>query len=90
MDQNLLRQYLATVYDLPTGTGPLRVSLDGDVVQDLSSLPELLIRPFTLLTFPEQKKALRLRGLPEDSQRNFMSPSSSCRESSILKEPSLF
>ena len=50
MDQNLLRQYLATVYDLPTANGPLRVSLDGDIVQDVSSLPELLVRPFTLLT----------------------------------------
>ena len=50
MDHNLLRQYLATVYDLPTATGPLRVSLDGDIVQDVSSLPELLVRPFTILT----------------------------------------
>lgn len=50
MEQNLLRQYLATVYDLPTSNGPLRVSLDGDVVQDLAVLPEPLLRPFTLLT----------------------------------------
>jgi hypothetical protein len=50
MDHNLLRQYLATVYDLPTPNGPLRVSLDGDIVQDISSLPELLTRPFTVLT----------------------------------------
>jgi len=50
MDNNLLRQYLATVYDLPTSSGPLRVSLDGDVVQDAASLPELLLRPFTVLT----------------------------------------
>ncbi len=50
MDHNLLRQYLATVYDLPTVNGPLRVSLDGDAVQDLSSLPELLTRPFSILT----------------------------------------
>lgn len=50
MDHNLLRQYLSTVYDLPTSNGPLRVSLDGDIVQDTSALPELLLRPFTVLT----------------------------------------
>jgi hypothetical protein len=50
MDQNLLRQYLATVYDLPTPNGPLRVSLDGDTVQDPATLPELLLKPFTILT----------------------------------------
>ncbi len=50
MDHNLLRQYLSSVYDLPMPTGPLRVSLDGDIVQDVSSLPELLTKPFTILT----------------------------------------
>lgn len=50
MDHNLLRQYLATVYDLPSSNGPLRVSLDGDVVQDVTALPELLTKPFTILT----------------------------------------
>jgi hypothetical protein len=50
MDNNLLRQYLATVYDIPTANGPLRVSLDGDVVQDVSTLPEPLTKPFTILT----------------------------------------
>ena len=50
MDNNLLRQYLSSVYDLPTPNGPLRVSLDGDVVQDPSVLPELLLKPFTILT----------------------------------------
>lgn len=50
MDHNLLRQYLSTVYDVPTVNGPLRASLDGDVVQDPSSLPEILTRPFTILT----------------------------------------
>ena len=38
------------VYDLPTPNGPLRVSLDGDIVQDVATLPELLTRPFTILT----------------------------------------
>lgn len=50
MDHNLLRQYLSSVYDLPTQTGPLRVSLDGDIIQDVASLPELLTKPFTILT----------------------------------------
>ena len=50
MDNNLLRNYLSSVYDLPTNSGPLRVSLDGDIVQDVSSLPDLLKRPFTILT----------------------------------------
>jgi hypothetical protein len=50
MDNNLLRNYLSSVYDLPTATGPLRVSLDGDIIQDVSSLPELLTKPFTILT----------------------------------------
>jgi hypothetical protein len=50
MDQNLLRSYLATVYELPTANGPVRASLDGDVVNDPSSLPELLTRPFAILT----------------------------------------
>ena len=50
MDNNLLRQYLATVYDFPTANGPLRVSLDGDIVQDASTLPDLLTQQFTVLT----------------------------------------
>lgn len=50
MDHNLLRQYLSTVYDLPTANGPLRVSLDGDIVQDPSTLPDILTRPFAVLT----------------------------------------
>jgi len=50
MDHNLLRQYLSTVYDLPTANGPLRVSLDGDIVQDVSTLPDLLRNQFTILT----------------------------------------
>jgi hypothetical protein len=50
MEAQLLRSYLATVYELPTPAGPLRASLDGDVVTDPSSLPDLLTRPFTVLT----------------------------------------
>ena len=50
MDQTLLRSYLATVYELPTPNGPVRASLDGDIVNDPSTLPELLTRPFAILT----------------------------------------
>ena len=50
MDQNLLRSYLATVYELPSATGLVRVSLDGDVATDPKTLPELLQRPFAILT----------------------------------------
>ncbi len=50
MDQNLLRSYLATVYELPTSTGTIRVSLDGEAIDDSSQLPELLQLPFAILT----------------------------------------
>jgi hypothetical protein len=50
MEQTLLRQYLATVYELPSPNGPLRVSMDGDVVTDPSTLPEPLTKPFCILT----------------------------------------
>lgn len=50
MDQNLLRSYFATVYELPSDNGLLRVSMDGEIVQDLTALPELLRRTFALLT----------------------------------------
>jgi Protein of unknown function (DUF3293) len=50
MDQSLLRSYLATVYEFPSLTGPLRTSLDGDIVTEVSSLPELLQRPFAVIT----------------------------------------
>ncbi|HEV8248028.1 MAG TPA: DUF3293 domain-containing protein [Polyangiaceae bacterium] len=50
MDQNLLRSYFATVYELPTESGVLRVSLDGEIVKDTAQLPELLRRDFAILT----------------------------------------
>jgi hypothetical protein len=50
MDQNLLRSYLATVFEFSTASGPLRVSLNGDVVADPSTLPDLLQKPFAVLT----------------------------------------
>ena len=50
MDSTLLRQYMSTVYELPSNSGPLRVSLDGDIVSDASTLPELLRTPFCIVT----------------------------------------
>ena len=50
MDSTLLRQYMSTVYELPSNSGPLRVSLDGDIVSDASTLPELLRAPFCIVT----------------------------------------
>lgn len=65
MDQTLLRSYLATVYELPTSTGPLRASLDGDVVNDPSALPELLTRPFAVLTAYNPRSMLLPRKVNE-------------------------
>ena len=50
MDQTLLRNYLATVYEFPSVHGPVRTSLDGDIVTDPATLPELLTRSFAVLT----------------------------------------
>ena len=50
MDQALLRSYFSTIYEFPTPNGPLRASLDGEIVQDQSLLPELLNRKFAILT----------------------------------------
>lgn len=65
MDQTLLRQYLSTVYELPTPAGPLRVSLDGDIVSDPSTLPELLTKPFCVLTAYNPRSMLLPRKVNE-------------------------
>jgi hypothetical protein len=65
MEQTLLRTYLATVYELPTATGPLRASLDGDIVNDVSSLPELLTRSFAILTAYNPRSMLLPRKVNE-------------------------
>jgi hypothetical protein len=65
MDQTLLRQYMATVYELPTANGPLRVSLDGDVVTDPSTLPELLTKTFSVLTAYNPRSMLLPRKVNE-------------------------
>ena len=50
MDQGLLRSYLATIYDLPSSNGIVRASLDGDVANDRSALPDILTREFAIVT----------------------------------------
>ncbi|APS00512.1 hypothetical protein BCY86_07355 [Pajaroellobacter abortibovis] len=65
MDQSLLRQYLATVYEFPSPQGVIRASMDGDMVMDPSSLPELLIRPFCVLTAYNPRSMLLPRRINE-------------------------
>jgi hypothetical protein len=50
VDPNLLRSYFATVYELPAEDGLLRVSMDGEIVADVMTLPSLLRRKFAILT----------------------------------------
>jgi hypothetical protein len=65
MDQNLLRSYLATVYEFPSHAGPLRASLDGDAVADTSALPDLLQKPFAVLTAYNPRSMLLPRKINE-------------------------
>jgi hypothetical protein len=65
MDQNLLRSYFATVYELPTDAGVLRVSLDGEIVKDTGQLPELLRRDFAVLTAYNPRSMLLPRRVNE-------------------------
>ncbi len=65
MENTLLRSYLSTVYELPTPNGPLRASLDGDIVTDPQALPELLTRPFTVLTAYNPRSMLLPRKVNE-------------------------
>ncbi len=71
MDSTLLRQYMSTVYELPTATGPLRVSLDGDIVTDPSTLPELLRQPFCIVTAYNPRSMLLPRKV-NDSRHTVM------------------
>ena len=65
MDQTLLRQYLATVYELPSAKGPVRASLDGDIVTEPSTLPELLTRSWAVLTAYNPRSMLLPRKVNE-------------------------
>ena len=65
MDQNLLRSYFATVYELPTDTGVIRASIDGEVVKEESSLPDLLREGFAILTAYNPRSMLLPRRVNE-------------------------
>jgi hypothetical protein len=65
MDQALLRSYFATVYELPAASGTLRVSLDGEIAQDVSALPALLSKRFALLTAYNPRSMLLPRRVNE-------------------------
>jgi hypothetical protein len=71
VDQNLLRAYFATVYELPTDNGVTRVSIDGEVVRDSSTLPELLQRNFAIITAYNPRSMLLPRRV-NDSRHQVM------------------
>jgi hypothetical protein len=64
MDQQLLRSYLATVYELPSARGAVRASLDGEA-GDPADLPELLQTRFALLTAYNPRSMLLPRRVNE-------------------------
>jgi hypothetical protein len=68
MDHSLLRSYFSTIYELPTSSGILRVSLDGEIMKDKSRLPEQLSQKFALLTAYNPRSMLLPRRVNE--QRN--------------------
>lgn len=65
MDQSLLRSYLSTVYELPTDSGTLRVSMDGELVRDEGALPPLLRESFAILTAYNPRSMLLPRRVNE-------------------------
>lgn len=65
MDQQLLRSYYATIYELPSPEGLLRASLDGEALKDPSALPELLQSTFAILTAYNPRSMLLPRRVNE-------------------------
>ena len=68
MDQNLLRSYFSTVFELPSSTGTIRASMDGEIVKNEADLPDLLRQPFALLTAYNPRSMLLPRKV--NDQRN--------------------
>ena len=68
MDQVLLRSYFGTIYELPTPSGVLRASMDGENVPDTSGRPELLNRRFALLTSYNPRSMLLPRRVNDQRQ----------------------
>jgi hypothetical protein len=65
VDQNLLRSYFGTVYELPSETAVLRASLDGELVKDSAALPSLLCQTFAILTAYNPRSMLLPRRVNE-------------------------
>ncbi len=65
MDSNLLRSYLATLYELPTESGVVTVSLDGELVKEERTLPELLRSCFAIITAYNPRSMLLPRRVNE-------------------------
>ncbi len=65
VDQNLLRSYFATIYELPAEAGVTRVSIDGEVVHDTDKLPLLLRQDFAILTAYNPRSMLLPRRVNE-------------------------
>lgn len=68
MDQTLLRSYFATAYEVQTDAGALRFSIDGELVKDVNSLPELLRGRFAMLTAFNPRSMLLPRRVNEARQ----------------------
>lgn len=69
MDQNLLRSYFATVYELPTENGLVRASIDGELVREEASLPDLLRTKFAIITAYNPRSMLLPRRVNEARQQ---------------------
>jgi hypothetical protein len=69
VDQNLLRSYFATVYELPAESGVLRVSLDGEIVSDTTLLPPLLRGTFAILTAYNPRSMMLPRKVNDQRQQ---------------------
>jgi hypothetical protein len=65
MDPLLLRSYLTTAYELPTETGLLSVSMDGEPGRDEATLPPLLRQSFAILTAYNPRSMLLPRRINE-------------------------
>ncbi len=65
MDQNLLRSYFATCYELPVEDGAVRASIDGDLVASDVQLPDLLRSQFAILTAYNPRSMLLPRRVNE-------------------------
>ena len=65
MDQNLLRSYFSTVYELPSPEGTVCASLDGETTKDAAELPPLLTRRFAILTAYNPRSMLLPRRVNE-------------------------